>query len=93
MLPRFLLANNTQEALEIVYIVHTTNPRCIIEGNVGDFKKTQQVHWIDPKPQNPEAVKKLLADAEKFFSREYDMGEDFDDFDDFDLDDDEDDDF
>ena len=31
MLPKFLIADNSQEALDLVYVVHTEKPRCIIQ--------------------------------------------------------------
>ena len=37
MLPKFLIADNSQEALDLVYVVHTEKPRCIIQCDLDDF--------------------------------------------------------
>ena len=31
MLPKFLIADNSQEAPDLVYVVHTEKPQCIIQ--------------------------------------------------------------
>lgn len=72
MLPKFLLADNSQESLETIYIVHNENPRFIVESDLEDFSKNQQVHWIDAKPDSKELIASLLEDAEDFLEAELD---------------------
>lgn len=77
MLPKFLLADNTQEAPDSIFVVHTENPRCIIESDVEDFYENQIIHWIDDDPQNEDFIAQLLEDAEAFIDEElsYDFDE------------------
>lgn len=37
MLPKFLIADNSQEAIDLVYVVHTEKPRCIIQCDLDGF--------------------------------------------------------
>lgn len=48
MLPKFLIADNSQEALDLVYVVHTEKPRCIIQCDLDGFYSNQKIYWIDP---------------------------------------------
>ena len=82
MLPKFLLADNSQEAPDTIYVVHNENPRFIIESDIEDFWSNQQIHWIDDEPQNEDLVAQLVEEAEEFleieFSQEYDEDEEED---------------
>ncbi len=83
MLPKFLLADNSQECPETIYIVHNEEPRCIIEADIEEFDKNQKIHWIDAKPESTEKINALLEDAEDFLDSELDyqdilLGEDDD---------------
>ena len=82
MLPKFLLADNSQQAPETIYVVHNENPRFIIESDIEDFESNQEIHWIDEEPDNEELVEQLIAQAEEFleleFSQEYDEDEEED---------------
>ncbi|HNU77499.1 MAG: hypothetical protein WBK43_03160 [Prolixibacteraceae bacterium] len=82
MLPKFLLADNSQEAPETIYVVHNENPRFIIESDIDDFWNNQQIHWIDDEPQNEDLIAQLVEEAEEFleieFSQDYDEGEEDD---------------
>ncbi len=79
MLPKFLLADNSQEAPDTIYVVHNENPRFIIESDIDDFESNQVIHWIDDEPDNEEFVEQLINEAEEFleleFSQEYDEDE------------------
>jgi hypothetical protein len=79
MLPKFLLADNSQEAPDTIYVVHNENPRFIIESDIDDFESNQVIHWIDDEPDNEEFVQQLINEAEEFleleFSQEYDEDE------------------
>ncbi|MFV0365133.1 MAG: hypothetical protein ACK5JS_01335 [Mangrovibacterium sp.] len=83
MLPKFLLADNSQEFPETIFIVHNEEPRFIVESDIEDFAKNQKIHWIDDKPESPELIHTLLEDAEDFLDAELDyqdilLGEDDD---------------
>ena len=80
MLPKFLLADNSLEAPESIYVVHNENPRFIIESDIDDFWSNQKIHWIDEEPGNEELVTQLIEEAEEFlemeFEQEFDEDED-----------------
>jgi len=79
MLPKFLLADNSQEAPDTIFVVHNEIPRFIIESDIDDFESNQVIHWIDDEPDNEEFVEQLINEAEEFleleFSQEYDEDE------------------
>ena len=87
MLPKFLLADNSLEAPDTIYVVHNENPRFIIESDVDDFWSNQVIHWIDEDPGNEEFVAQLVEEAEEFlemeFSQEFDEDEEDEDEEDF----------
>ena len=70
MLPKFLLADNSQADPDTIYVVHTETPRCIIRGDVDDFYGNQRVYWIDDEPLSLDDTEALLDEAEDFFERE-----------------------
>lgn len=84
MLPKFLLADNSLETPETIFVVHTENPRFIVEADIDDFWSNQTVHWIDAEPGDERLISQLIEEAEEFLEKEFD-NEDL-------LDDDEDDD-
>ena len=75
MLPKFLLADNSQDDPDTIYVVHTGKPRCIIRCDVDDFYGNQRVYWIDPEPLSLDDTETLLDEAEDFFERELDNQE------------------
>lgn len=70
MLPKFLIADNSQEQPNLLYVVHTEEPRCFIESDIEDFSKNQEIHWIDEPPTDVEMVSELLVEAENFIIKE-----------------------
>lgn len=70
MLPKFLIADNSQESPDLIYVVHTESPRCIIQCDVEDFYSNQKIYWIDEEPLSLDDVEALLEEAEDFFERE-----------------------
>jgi hypothetical protein len=80
MLPKFLLADNSLETPESIFVVHNENPRFIIESDIEDFWSNQKIHWIDEEPDNEELVAQLIESAEEFlemeFEQEFDEDED-----------------
>ena len=76
MLPKFLLADNSQQAPDTIYVVHNENPRFIIESDIDDFWSNQHIHWIDEEPQNEDLLAQLVEEAEEFLNDEF--SQDFD---------------
>lgn len=75
MLPKFLLADNSQEAPDTIYVVHTETPQFIVESDIDDFYSNQVVHWIDGEPGDEEMIADLLEAAEEFLDKEFENEE------------------
>jgi len=75
MLPKFLLADNSQEKPDTIYVVHNETPRFIVESDIEDFWSNQEIYWIDDDPQNEEMVEQLLEEAEEFLEKEFENQE------------------
>jgi hypothetical protein len=77
MLPRFLIGDNCQETPEVFFIMHTIQPRCIIELD-GDqeFEGEIKIHWIDEQPSQDE-VDDLVNEAQDFFDAEIECNEEY----------------
>jgi len=76
MLPKFLLADNSQEKPDSIYVVHTEYPRFIVESDVDDFWSNQIIHWIDDQQTNEVLVEQLIGEAEDFLEEEFENQED-----------------
>ncbi len=74
MLPKFLLADNSQETPDTIFVVHTKTPRFIVEADLEDFWNNQVVHWIDGEPTD-EVAEELVQAAEEFLEKEFDNEE------------------
>lgn len=70
MLPKFLLADNSQEMPDMLYVVHNENPRFIVGSDIEDFSVNQTIYWIDEKPKDKEYINQLLEEAEEFLEAE-----------------------
>ena len=75
MLPKFLLADNSQESPDTIYVVHTEEPKFIVESDIEDFWSNQKVHWISEQPVSEEVIRALLEDAETFLDDEFESQE------------------
>lgn len=75
MLPKFLIADNSQEANDLVYVVHTESPRCIIQCGLDGFYDNQRIYWIDEEPLSQDDLDTLLEEAENFYENELDNQE------------------
>ncbi|PIF02374.1 MAG: hypothetical protein CR996_00380 [Draconibacterium sp.] len=75
MLPRFLLADNSIETPDTIFVVHTEKPRFIVESDIEDFWSNQQIHWIDGEPGDEDLISELLEDAEDFLDKEFENEE------------------
>jgi len=75
MLPKFLLADNSQETPDTIFVVHTETPRFIVEADIDDFWSNQHVHWIDGEPGDEDMIGELVEAAEDFLEKEFDNEE------------------
>lgn len=75
MLPRFLLADNSLETPETIFVVHTESPRFIIEADIDDFENNQAIHWIDDEPGDENLISQLVDEAEEFLEKEFENEE------------------
>ncbi len=66
MLPKFLLADNSLEAPDTIFVVHTETPRFIIEADIDDFWSNQEIHWTDGEPGDEDLISQLVEEAEEF---------------------------
>ncbi|WP_372775027.1 hypothetical protein [Mangrovibacterium sp.] len=71
MLPKFLLADNSQECPDTIFVVHTEEPKFIVESDIEDFWTNQKVHWLSEVPASEDVIKALLEDAETFLDDEF----------------------
>lgn len=81
MLPKFLFADNSQFSTELVYIVHTEKPRCIIQCGIEDFDDDNEIHWVDKEP-SPEKAEELLDMARDFYEDILDNEDELEDYED-----------
>ena len=70
MLPKFLIADNSQESADLVYVVHTEKPRCIIRCGLDGFYSNQKIYWTDEEPLSQDDIDTLLEEAEEFYEKE-----------------------
>lgn len=70
MLPKFLLADNSQEMPDFIYVVHNEFPRFIVGSDIEDFSVNQEIHWIDDEPIDKTLIAELLTEAEEFLETE-----------------------
>lgn len=75
MLPKFLLADNSIETPETIFVVHTEIPRFIVESDIDDFWSNQSIHWIDDEPGDEEMISDLVEAAEEFLEKEFENEE------------------
>jgi hypothetical protein len=75
MLPKFLLADNSLETPETIFVVHTETPRFIIETDIDDFESNQLIHWIDAEPDDEDVIAQLVDEAEEFLEKEFENEE------------------
>ena len=75
MLPKFLLADNSQVLPDKIFVVHNEQPRFIVGCDVEGFSIDQEIYWIDDKPESEELVKELLEKAEEFMDLELEYEE------------------
>ena len=75
MLPKFLLADNSQVVPDRIFVIHNEQPRFIVGGNVDEFSQDQEIHWIDDEPVSKELKKELLEQAEEFLDLELEYEE------------------
>ena len=75
MLPKFLLADNSQVLPDRIFVIHNEQPRFIVGGDVDEFSQNQEIHWIDEEPASEKLKKELLEQAEEFLDLELEYEE------------------
>jgi hypothetical protein len=75
MLPKFLLADNSQVLPDTIFVVHTEQPRFIVECDAEGFNVDQKIHWLDDVPESDALIKELLDLAEEFMEMELESQE------------------
>jgi hypothetical protein len=75
MLPKFLLADNSQVLPDRIFVIHNEQPRFIVGSNIESFAMDQEIHWIDDEPASEELKKELLEQAEEFLDLELEYEE------------------
>lgn len=78
MLPKFLLADNSQVLPDTIFIIHTESPRFIVGCDLDGFNVDQEIHWIDEEPESDELKAELLEQAEEFMELELEYEEELD---------------
>lgn len=75
-IPEYLLADNSQDNPDRIYVVHTIEPRFIVGSYIEDFNTDQKILWISEKPESENEIADLLVAAEEFINNELDNQED-----------------
>ena len=75
MLPKFLLADNSQVLPDKIFVVHNEQPRFIVGCDVEGFTIDQEIYWIDDQPASEELINELLEQAEEFMDLELEYEE------------------
>lgn len=78
MLPKFLLADNSQVLPDTIFIIHTEQPRFIVGCDLEGFHVDQEIHWIDDEPESDIIKSGLLEQAEEFMELELEYEEELD---------------
>ena len=78
MLPKFLLADNSQVLPDTIFIIHTEQPRFIVGCDLEGFNVDQEIHWIDEEPGSADLIAELLEQAEEFMELELEYEEEMD---------------
>ncbi len=79
MLPKFLLADNSQVLPDTIFVIHTEQPRFIVGCDVEGFNVDQEIFWIDDEPESEELREELLQQAEEFMELELEYEDELDD--------------
>lgn len=75
MLPKFLLADNSQETPDTIFVVHTEEPKFIVESDIEDFWSNQEIHWLSEIPDSEDVINQLLEEAEEYLEAEFESQE------------------
>jgi hypothetical protein len=75
MLPKFLLADNSQVLPDKIFVIHNEQPRFIVGCDVEGFSIDQEIYWIDEEPASEELKLELLEQAEEFMDLELEYEE------------------
>ena len=70
-----MLADNSVETPDTIFVVHTETPRFIVEADLEDFWNNQVIHWIDGEPGDEELITEMVEAAEEFLEKEFENEE------------------
>ncbi|OFX44294.1 MAG: hypothetical protein A2046_13590 [Bacteroidetes bacterium GWA2_30_7] len=78
MLPKFLIADNSQELPDNIFVLHTESPKFLVKFNLDDITdKNIEMYWFDKTPDNKKIVDELIKDSEEFLINELENQENF----------------
>ena len=78
MLPKFLIADNSQELPDNIFVLHTESPKFLVKFNLDDITdKNIEMYWFDKTPDNKKSVDELIKDSEEFLINELENQENF----------------
>jgi hypothetical protein len=69
-LPTFLIADNSQETPENVYVVHTDYPRFIAQFELDDIEAEPVIFWFDEAPEDKNEIENFATLAFDFLMDE-----------------------
>ena len=69
-LPTFLIADNSQETPENVFVVHTDFPRFIAQFELDDIEAEPVIFWFDETPENKDEIENFASLAFNFLMDE-----------------------
>lgn len=78
MLPKFLLADNSQVLPDTIFIIHTESPKFIVGCDLEGFNVDQEIYWLDEEPESEELKSELMEQAEEFMELELEYEEELD---------------
>lgn len=78
MLPKFLIADNSQELPDNIFVLHTESPRFLVKFNLNDITdKNIETYWFDKAPDDKKIVEEFIKDSEEFLINELENQENF----------------
>lgn len=78
MLPKFLIADNSQELPDNIFVLHTESPKFLVKFNLNDINyQNIETYWFDKTPDDKKLVDELIKDSEEFLINELENQENF----------------
>lgn len=77
-LPKFLIADNSQEEPDSIFVLHTQKPKFLVKFNLDDFEAKPDFFWFDEKPKDDAEIANFQKLAFNFFIEEMEHQDSFD---------------